>query len=123
MGYTLKPRKKGETLDLGAFVWPEMLATGMGFIIGWARIPDQPFSFSYAVDADARDTAPTYNDGFRVTAKEATAMAEFAQGWITVQLGAPYKEAGAAVPEDSPLFKAMSRFAKWARTSGGFRIW
>jgi hypothetical protein len=81
MGYSLIPKKKIETIDIGAFSWPMHLEeTGAGYVLGYGS-GRTPGSYVYS---DGNKGSPVSNDGYVVSASEAKAMAMCMRGYISV---------------------------------------
>lgn len=83
MGYDLRPvNKELKELAYGAFTWPFMLQeTGMGYVLGYGE-GRTPASYVYQ---KGNKGAPVSNDGYKVNATEAKAMAMVARGYVSVQ--------------------------------------
>lgn len=81
MGYTLTPKKKIASINVGAFSWPMFLQeTGAGYVIGYGA-GRAPATYVYQSNNHG---SPVSNDGYKVTAAEAKAMAMCMRGYISV---------------------------------------
>lgn len=144
MGYDFTPLNKAAgDYHLGAFSWPFMLNAGLGLVLGTGE-GFKPAEFIYITRPDKK--CVQYNDGARVSAKEAKELAKVAR-WIARVQEARIKqwetipaEERTRMEQDNKLFesKCMSKtyklpwhpdvvqrfikFADWAEKSGGFRI-
>ena len=134
MGFDLKPRNKAAGM-YHAIGWTWMLEAGVGLVLCVGR-GVEPGTFVYRMRPDGN--CPYYNDGCRVSAKEAREMARLAR------LLADYQDVLYDVwmktPEDKrarienrfdPIYHLPVRrdfvggareFADWAEKSGGFEI-
>lgn len=137
MGYDLRARNKGvATFSIGAFSWPWMLENGVGLPICHGR-GVTPASFVYKTRPDGKCVA--YNDGARVTAKEAKQMAQIAR-WVAdyqytlheLWMQQTEEERGHQANNNHRLYNVPVRrdwvdklraFADFAEKSGGFRVW
>lgn len=136
MGMDLYPRNKDAgDFHWGAFGWSWMLAEGVGLPVG--HFPGlAPGEFIYNGRPDGKSLG--YNDGARVTAKEAKQMAMMAR-WIAAKQRAmqqqfesrPEKEQAAmredrfklyTLPVRQDWVEKLDRFADWAEKSAGFRV-
>ena len=136
MGMDLYPRNKdADEFHWGAFGWSWMLAEGVGLPVG--HFPGlAPGEFIYNGRPDGKSLG--YNDGARVSAKEAKEMAKMAR-WIaakqramTQSFEARSAEEQAAMREDRfklytlPVrqywVEQLDKFADWAEKSGGFGV-
>lgn len=135
MSYDLTPKKKDvEELRIGAFTWPIMLQeTGMGYILGYGK-NITPGSYVYQ---QGNYGSPVSNDGYKVTAFEAKAMAKAARGYISVKkfINNQYDEISKEKrnqyesykdlyiqPTGVDFLNAIEEFADFAEKSGGFTI-
>lgn len=81
MGYSLIPKNKIETIDIGAFSWPIFLQkTGAGFVLGYGA-GRTPGSYVYQSNNIG---SPVSNDGYKVSVRESKAMALCMRGYISV---------------------------------------
>lgn len=136
MGMDLRPRNKAAgDFHWGAFGWSWMLAEGVGLPVG--HFPGlSPGEFIFLGRADGRSLG--YNDGARVTAKEAKQMAMVSR-WIVAKQRAMQDQFLARSEEErermrEDRFKVytlpvrtdwvdqLEAFADWAEKSGGFRV-
>lgn len=123
---------------MGAFSFAWMLNEGVGLVIGCGPSMN-PGEFFYLRDKQGR--CPMYNDGFRVDADHARAMAMAAYGlaqkerWIAGEWAKltpderALKERGNKEwrhlyrePVRDDFIEKVEDFAKWAWDSGGFAI-
>lgn len=135
MGYDLKPRNKPAGWH-HARGWSWMLEAGVGLPVGHGR-GYTPGTFIYSSRPDGRSLG--YNDGARVTAKEARQMAQIAR-WIAEHQGRVYEqwmlepeqERARMVKNDHRIYEppirrdfitGLMEFADWAEKSGGFRVY
>jgi hypothetical protein len=136
MGFDLYARRKDvDSFRMGAFSWHWMLDAGVGLPLGYGK-GYTPGKFVYKDRKDGLCIG--YNDGARVTSKEAKQMAEIAE-WIADYQDTlhecyqrePEEDRQRMESDNSGLYKLparrdfiekMRRFAEWARTSGGFRV-
>lgn len=140
MGYDLNPKNKAlESLTIGAFSWPIFLQeTGMGYVLGYGT-GFKPGSYVYN---NGNNGSPVSNDGYKVTATEAKAMAKVARGYISVQRYVnkeweqlseeqakeceqanerfAWKTYRGKMHEDHLVW--LEKFADWAEKSKGFTI-
>ncbi len=140
MGYDLIPRnKKLDSFHFGMFSWGWMLDQGIGLIIGTGKAI-RPAGYSFIPDKLGRD--PNHNDGFRVTAEQARAMALAASGLASVKnfinkewedmpegTQAKMKEGNERfghniynTPVSEDFITKIKAFAEWAYNSQGFAI-
>lgn len=136
MGMDLSPRNKSAgKFHWCAFGWSWMLAEGVGLPVG--HFPGlSPGEFIYLDRPDGRSLG--YNDGARVSAKEAKEMAKVSR-WIVAkqramqqQFDRRSEEEREAMREDrfklftlpvrSDWVDHLEKFADWAEKSGGFRV-
>lgn len=136
MGMDLYARNKAAgDFHWGAFGWSWMLAEGVGLPVG--HFPGlAPGEFIYNDRPDGKSLG--YNDGARVSAKEAKDMAKMAR-WIAAKQRAMTQsfesrsaEEQAAMREDrfkiytlpvrQDWVEQLDKFADWAEKSGGFRV-
>lgn len=142
MGYDLRARNKNvEVFSIGAFSWPWMLESGLGLVIGYGK-GIKPGSFMYTKRPDSLCVA--YNDGAKVTAKEAKLMSVLAlsiadyqdslreqyellsdedkdvinKGYRGLSLEHLYN-----IPVRRDFVERLRAFAEFAKSSGGFRIY
>ena len=136
MGFDLKPnRKSNGPFHMGAFSWHWMLDAGVGLPLGYGQ-GIKPAQFVFRERKDGLCVG--YNDGARVSAKEARQMAQLAN-WV-----ADYQDIKRSVFERMPenersevekdhlrvysqpvredFVKLARSFAEWAVKSGGFRV-
>lgn len=136
MGFDLTPRNKAAGyFSMGAFSWSWMLNAGVGLPLGHGP-GYAPGQFIYAPRPDG--LCIEYNDGARVSAKEAKQMAMIAR-WICDHQDRLYAEwmkvdeAERKRMQDSSarlytppvrrdFVEKIRAFADWADRSGGFRI-
>ena len=137
MGFDLTPRnKEAGDFSMGAFSWSWMLDAGVGLPVGYG-VGYAPGQFIYASRPDGACIG--YNDGAKVSAKEARQMAMIAR-WIADHQDRLYEE-WMKVPEEEKnrmqdertgLYKPPVRrdfvdkvraFADWAEKSGGFLVY
>jgi hypothetical protein len=138
MGYSLRPRNKAlKSFHFGAFSWLWMLDEGVGYVIGYGR-GVTPGTWIAAPDPSGR--FPTHEDGFRVSAEQARAMAMAARGVVAVYRHVQ-REHDAATPEErarreeqrwrdmyrtpvrADFLDLAEAFAAWADESRGFGVW
>lgn len=137
MGYDLSPRNKSAgTFHAGAFSWSWALEAGLGLPFGHGR-GIKPAQFVYSGRPDG--LCLSYNDGARVTAKEARLMATVAR-WICEyqdnvwnvwnSYSEEQREAMRTdknglyhLPVRRDFIDRLRAFADWAETSGGFRVY
>ena len=137
MGFDLRPRNKNaEDYSMGAFSWSWMLDNGVGLPVGYGP-GFAPASFVYRTRPDGLCIA--YNDGARVTAKEAKLMAMAAR-WLAdyqdslydLWMKEPEEARDRMQSEPGRIYKPPARrdfvekvraFADWAEKSGGFRVY
>lgn len=144
MSYDLIPvNKKVEGISIGAFSWPIMLQeTGMGYVLGYGDAT-KPGSYVYS---SGKKGSPASNDGYKVSAFEAKAMAAVARGYVSVQrfIAKEHEQATdeqkvsfktALFPGDDgtvrklykqpvheDVLKRIEKFADFAENSKGFSI-
>ena len=136
MGFDLYPRhKKAGNFHAGAFSWHWMLNAGVGLAVGYGE-GYSPAHFVYEKRADGLCIG--YNDGARVTAKEAKQMAQLAR-WVHRHQKAlaecfdrePEVRKNEMLQNHTGLYKLPVReefvskllsFADWAEKSGGFTV-
>lgn len=134
MGYDLRPiNKKVSEIRFGAFIWPSMLRdTGMGYVLGCGN-SIEPFTYIYN---KGNKGSPCSNDGYRVYASEAIAMAKVARGYVSVHryVNKLYEEMAPekrekyegnpnyVQPHNEVFLKQLEEFADFAEKSGGFTI-
>lgn len=136
MGFDLYARnKKAGSFSMGAFSWSWMLEQGVGLVVGHGK-GIEPASFIYAGRPDGLSLG--YNDGARVSAKEAKQMAfiakliadhqdrmhnewekltEARQKQILDDRYGTYN-----VPVRKDFVDKTRAFAAFAEVSGGFRV-
>lgn len=138
MGYVLVPRNKAVgAFNMGSFTWSWILNAGVGLVIGTGPAKN-PCTHSYVRDAKGR--SPHCNDGYRVTAEQARAMALVARGLVQVQrfINTEWDQMSENARKDASDRNSMThlyrdairddfldtaeRFAEWAAMSGGFTI-
>lgn len=136
MGMDLRPLNKAAgDFHWGAFGWSWMLAEGVGLPVGhFSGL--SPGEFIFLGRPDGRSLG--YNDGARVTAKEAKQMAMVAR-WIVAKQRAMQEQFLARSEEDRERMREdrfklytlpvrtdwvdqLEAFADWAEKSGGFRV-
>lgn len=136
MGYSLYPRnKKLESMKFGAFSWSWMLDAGVGLPAGHMK-GREPASFRYAPDKKGR--CIMYNDGFRVDAFTAKAMAASARTVASAyrainrewdELTPERRESQQRMPDIYRLgvredfIEKAEKFAEWAEKSQGFGVY
>lgn len=83
MSYDLYPRNKNvDDISFGIFSWPIILhETGMGYVLGFGNAKN-PGQYIYS---SGKKGSPLSNDGYKVTSKEAKAMALVARGYVSVK--------------------------------------
>ena len=145
MGYDLRAKNKHVAeIRIGMFSWPLMLKdTGMGYVLGYGDNV-QPGTYVYN---DGNEGTPVSNDGYKVTAFEAKAMAAIARGYISVKrfINKQYEEMDETTRKyyESATFKnndgtveklikeqvtsedfllKLEKFAEFAEKSKGFTI-
>lgn len=136
MSMDLHPRNKAAgCFSMGSFSWGWMLEQGVGLPVGHGR-GIEPASFVYAGRPDGLTIG--YNDGARVTAREARDMARIAR-WVADHQDRLHQLFSALAAErqkeiEEDRFKVYNRpirkdwielmraFADWAEASGGFRV-
>lgn len=140
MGYTLIAKNKElEELNIGAFSWPLYLQeTGMGYVLGYGTSM-KPGAYVYQT---GNNGSPVTNDGYKVSATEAKAMALMARGYVSVQRyvnkeWTKIPEGDVKHYEESTGYRGMptyrgkmhedhlmflEKFADWAEKSKGFTI-
>lgn len=113
MGYELSPKnKKIKELRVGAFMWPIILQeTGMGYVLGYGA-GRTPASYVYQ---NGNNGSPASNDGYKVTAFEAKAMAKVARGFCSVQRFVNKEWDAIPEPEKTTMLEYTSRGAKLYR--------
>lgn len=137
MGYDLSPRNKAAgSFSMGAFSFAWMLDNGVGLPVGYGP-GYAPGSFVQQSRPDGKFVA--YNDGAKVTAKEAKQMAMVAR-WLANHQDSLYAlwmkkpEDERQRMQDSPsgiyrppvrrdFVEKVRAFADWAEKSGGFRVY
>jgi len=140
MGFDLVSRnKKLNSFYMGSFSWSWMLDAGVGLVLGAGR-GVEPATCIWLPDNKGR--SPYYNDGFRVTAAQARAMALAARGLVAVKesindtwasldaiTADKYKRAdvlGLSLyqqPVRDDFIEKAQAFADWAEQSQGFAVW
>lgn len=136
MGMDLYPRNKDAGgFSFGGFGWAWMLEAGVGLPVGHFK-GLAPGEFIYLDRPDKRSLG--YNDGAKVTAKEAKQMAMVAR-WVVAQQRALHDQLDQRSEDEQehirdnrnrlynpPVRKDwldhIARFADWAEKSGGFRV-
>lgn len=83
MGYNLIPKNKEiKSISIGAFHWPFVLQeTGMGYVLGYGA-GRAPGTYVYS---SGNNGSPVSNDNYKVSSKEAKAMAMVGRGFLSVQ--------------------------------------
>lgn len=137
MGFDLSARNKAAgDFHWGAFGWSWALEAGMGLPFGHGS-GVEPASFVYSGRPDG--CSLSYNDGARVSAKEAKEMAKLAR-WIAEYQENLYNIFMREPEEKRKLMEAdhhrlytlpvrrdwverLRDFADWAEKSGGFRVY
>ena len=136
MGFDLYARnKKVPSFSMGAFSWTWMLEQGVGLVVGHGK-GIEPASFIYATRPDGLSIG--YNDGARVTAKEAKQMAFIARliadhqermhnEWEKLseqrrQMIIDDRFGTFNVPVRKDFIEKTRAFAAFAEISGGFRV-
>jgi len=123
MGYDLEPNNKNlDTFHFGAFSWP-ILLEACGYLYPAVQKRVQWEMAGNAGDIDKRFKNCEYppilsNDGFYVTTEEAKIMARMAENFVAIESGKPD---GKRIRDD--FLSKFEQFAKWAKQSGGFKIW
>lgn len=136
MGMDLYPRNKAaDEFHWGAFGWSWMLSEGVGLPVGhFAGLG--PGEFIYLDRPDGKSLG--YNDGARVSAKEAKDMAKVAR-WIVAKQRAMHQQLEQrpeheqeqmredrhklyTLPVRKDWIDRLDQFADWAEKSGGFRV-
>lgn len=137
MGMDLTARNKeiGE-FHWGAFGWSWMLAEGVGLPVGhFAGLSAGEFIFLERPDGRSLG----YNDGAKVSSKEAKEMAKVAR-WIVAKQRAMYQQYQSrseseresmredrhklyTLPVRQDWVDHLEKFADWAEKSGGFRVY
>lgn len=136
MGFDLTARNKDVgDFSMGAFSWSWMLDNGVGLPVGYGP-GFAPASFVHRMRPDGKCIG--YNDGARVTSKEAKLMAMVAR-WLAdyqdslydIWMKEPEEERDRMQNEGGRLYKTPVRrelvekvrnFAAWAEKSGGFSV-
>jgi len=112
MSFSLEPKKKkAAEFSFSCGGWHQMLNAGVGKAIGYTAGPE-PGQYTQKARADGGDFG--CNDGARVTATEATHMAIIAEKIVSDGRGNYLIQ--------KELLDHIERFAKWAKESGGFRV-
>lgn len=142
MGYDFTPKnKKAGDYHLGAFSWLFMIEQGLGLVLGVGK-GFCPGQFIWINRPDKR--CVMYNDGAKVTAKEAKELAKVARHIARVETArlaewekvdkeekARMEEANKmmvgnkllyTLPWSQEAIDRFTKFANWADKSGGFRI-
>lgn len=139
MGYDLIANKKNvESISFGAFSWPIMLQdTGAGYIIGYGAglTPG-----TYVYQPRGNGGSPVSNDGYKITAKEASSMALCVYGYLSVSkfINAEWDKMPADQKEErlrwnkhdkiytepigQKFIDNLERFAEFLSKCGGFKI-
>lgn len=136
MGFDLYARnKEAGDFHMGAFSWTWMLDAGVGLPVGYGP-GFSPGTFVFAGRPDGLCVG--YNDGARVTAKEARQMAQIAR-WVAdhqdrlhnLWMQEPEDRRKAMTDDPHRIYEPPVRrdfvekvraFADWADKSGGFRV-
>lgn len=135
MSYDLKPVKKNvEWLRMGAFSWSWLMNAGVGLVVGQGESKN-PGAYSYI--HQEKGGSPLSNDGYKVSSAKAKMMAVVARGIVSKyrfinnewnELSEEEREKQSKVDwyvkgvrED--FLEKAEKFADWAETSGGFRIY
>jgi hypothetical protein len=124
---------------IGAFSFGWIMDSGVGLVIGYAPSVE-PAQFTYQYDKNGK--CPMYNEGYRVDAEHAKAMAMAAVGLVTTQKyirnewdrmspeEREEKERGNKEwrhlyrePVRDDFIEEAKKFAEFAWESGGFTIW
>lgn len=136
MGYTLRPVNRNlDSINFGAFIWPMMLEeTGMGYIIGYGR----GMNIGTHIYLSGNHGSPVTNDGYKVSSREAKAMAAMALGFCSVRKEVnkqwePLDERQKEIQRNlkylytqeigDAFLEKIQKFAIFAWNSKGFRIW
>lgn len=137
MGFDLHPRNKAAgNFHMGAFSWHWMLEAGVGLPFGYGK-GIEPAQFVCGGRKDGKCIA--YNDGARISAKEAREMAKIAR-WVADYQDHKRRifcEASDEVkkrweedkyrlyslPVREDFVEKTRSFAEWAEKSGGFRVY
>lgn len=135
MGFDLQASKKGHPdWSTGSFSWSWMIGAGVGIPVGTFN-GHSPGTFIYMPRPDG--LCIQYNDGAKVSAKEAKEMAKIARMLVIKyrQIRIIWDELDAAeqsrrkdagtytLPVRDDFVDKMESFAEWAEGSGGFRVW
>jgi hypothetical protein len=141
--FTPKNKASGE-YSVGCFSWSFMLDAGLGLVLGTGE-GFRPGQFVYITRPDG--LCVHYNDGARVSAREAQELAKVAR-WIARVQEARIEQWKTIPAEEQKRMEADSKtrldhglsrvyklpwapetvqqfraFADWAEKSGGFKIW
>ena len=141
MSMDLKPRNNSiEEFRISGIYWNVVLReTGAGYIIGYGKAVSNG---AYSYKPQGNNGSPMSNDGYRVTAFEAKAMALSARGYLSEQsyLKREWAELDKEKrkmyellnknndkglfnkPAGDTFIKVVERFANFAEQSSGFRI-
>lgn len=137
MGFDLRAKRRDcEDWSTGAFSWSWMMMEGVGLPIG-VYPGDGPCTFIFNERPDGLCTQ--YNDGARVSAKEAKEMAKIAHLLVAKHRAMKNiwnklseqeqeqrrncKVVSYNIPVRDDFIDKMESFANWAVKSGGFRVW
>lgn len=85
MGYDLEPKNKKIAAIQGMiFTWPVILnETGAGYLLDYGDNTANPGTYIY--NGSRGPGSPVSNDGFKISAREAWAMAKLFRGYVFVQ--------------------------------------
>lgn len=137
MGYDLRARNKGvNTYSMGSFSWSWMMDNGVGMVVGYGK-GIEPASYLFNERKDGKDLM--YNDGGKVTAKEAKEMAKVARRLADYQdmlynqfesmddrKKQEYKlneNRHYNLPVRRDFVEKIRGFAEFAEKSGGFQVY
>ncbi|MEG1007774.1 MULTISPECIES: hypothetical protein [Bacteroides] len=136
MGYDLIPVKKEAGSPSGMIsTWPMILnETGAGYLFGYGDNTVKPGFYIY--NGKRGPGSPVSNDGFKVSASEAKAMAKLFRGYAHVKRA--IREEGEILnseeraiyskfkwykePPSEEFIKKVEELAEFCEKSGGFRI-
>lgn len=136
MGYDLRPRNNIGTFSMGSFSYSWMMDEGVGLVVGYSK-GLEPGSYLCEERPDGLDLM--YNDGGKVTAKEAKEMAKMAR-LIVANQERLHKYFDKLSEEDKKRYQEnknklyhlpvrkdfvekVKNFADWAEKSGGFKVY
>lgn len=134
MSYDLHAVKKDiKSIRVGAFSWPIFLQeTGAGYVLGYGE-GLRPATYVYQ---SGNNGSPASNDGYKVSASEAKAMAMVMFGFVSVQkfVISEWEKIEPEQQEEMKKFDCykmpwhidrltqLEEIAKFIQESGGFRI-